>query len=194
MCIVELLFQTICKFRRSITQFTLGRLSQQAARRAAFSSTEQNSHFRHAVGGFPKPTPSPAEHPVLAQGALAPLPLPFTITLTPRCDLHCLAGIAGQLTRAQCGFRRVISLDLGTSVCLCFLGVNTQFTCLLNDIFPMQLDGTGTAQSFLAILGFFIFFLEFPYRSSFLHFLLRTSSSHQLVLFISFWKPLSLPI
>lgn len=41
--------------------------SQQAARRAAFSSTEQNSHFRHEVDGFPKPTPSPAEHPVLAQ-------------------------------------------------------------------------------------------------------------------------------
>lgn len=39
----------------------------------------------------------------------------------------------------------------------------------------MHLD--ATAQSFPAILGSFILFLEFPYRSSFLHFLLLTFSS-----------------
>lgn len=93
----------------------------------------------------------------------------------------------------QYGFSRVISLDPAPQLCFHFLGVNAHLVHLLFKWhFPYALRRHSTVLS--CYFRLFHLFLEFLYRSSFLHFLLLTFSSHQLLLFISFWKPLGLPI
>lgn len=147
---VELLFQPICKFRRSITQFTLGRISQQAESRAAFSSSEQNSHFRQAVGEFPKSNTSPKDNrsPCFGTWGTAEIADQGWNTV-PVESFHC---------------------TWAPQLCFHFLWLDTHSVHLiLNDIFPLHL--TGTAQSSSCYFRLFQTLFRVPlYRSSFLHF------------------------
>lgn len=161
------------------------------------SLLQKKTLFRHEVGGFPKPTTSPqrtAAHPVSAQGALTSLSCPAasstSLALTFTARQRSLASWPGLTVRFQ--ERNFTGLWHLSFVPVFWELTLTRFTCFLNGFFPMHRN--GTAQFFPAILDSFILFLEFPYRRSFLHCLLLTSSGHQPVLFISFWKPLGLPV
>lgn len=80
-----------------------GKLSQQAERGEALSSTKEDSHFKYEVGWFPKSTTPPKDSRALCLGTLGAwaLLVPCGITHTPRSDLHSVAGNTGQLTRAD---------------------------------------------------------------------------------------------
>lgn len=192
MCIVELLFQSICKFRRSITQFTLGS-SQQAERGEALSSTKENSHLKYEVGRFPKST-SPQVHCLGTLGAWqlssCPAASLTSLGLTSTPWQVILASSPGLTTPFR--WNNIIGLRHLDFVSIFWKLTSSWFTCFLNYVFPMHLD--GTAQSFPALPGSFTLSLELPCGSSSPHILLLTFCSHWLVIFISFWKTHNLPV
>lgn len=170
-----------------------GKLSQQAERGEALSSTKENSHLKYEVGRFPKST-SPQVHCLGTLGAWQLSSCPAAsltslgLTSTPLQVI--LASSPGLTTPFR--WNNITGLRHLDFVSIFWKLTSSWFTCFLNYVFPMHLD--GTAQSFPAISGSFTLFWELPCGSSSPHILLLTFCSHWLVIFISFWKTHNLPV
>lgn len=196
MCVVELLFQSICKFRRSITQFTLG--SSLSKLKGEKLSLLQKKILTLSMKWADSPNQlhpqRTAERPVWAHWepelSLCPAAslTPLGLTSTPWQVI--LASSPGLTTPFS--WNNITGLRHLDFVSIFWKLTSSWFTCFLNYIFPMHPG--GTAQSFPANLGSFLLFLELPCRSSSPHILLLTFCSHWLVIFISFWKPHNLPV